>query len=203
MLCTVGYKCETNSLMDTRISSISRSNWTRLWQILPLQLTFCIHSIKVKIVTFQCIYISAIIYNSFAGENLLPEEREKGRNWLTFQNPLFLMVCIKLGTSSAEYFPQSMMEPSVIRSLKPVEWWEEITKENSKFPIGLMNVVKKLFCLPAGTGCIERSFSVLSNIITKKRNRLSIEKADKMCSIYQNARNNRFDEPRAKKCRPI
>ena len=48
-------------------------------------------------------------------------------------------------------------------------------------PEHVTSFILKLMILPASTSALERCFSTLGNIITKKRNRLGILKAEKLC----------------------
>src|ERR1700754_4715119 len=67
-------------------------------------------------------------------------------------------------------------------SFNPIDWWEHAP--NHDLQPGFKQLIRKLFSLPSSTGGIERLFSTLGNIMTKERNRLSIEKAAKLCNIH-------------------
>lgn len=79
-------------------------------------------------------------------------------------------------------FHKTFLVQSVRESYEPIEWWENALTE--PLPPRFHQLIRKLFNLPAGSGGIERSFSTLGNIMTKQRNRLSIEKASKLCTIH-------------------
>ena len=55
-----------------------------------------------------------------------------------------------------------------------------------KFPI-LFKVASRLFVVPTSSAASERIWSVYEFIHTKRRNRLSTEKVDKLVSLYANA----------------
>jgi hypothetical protein len=96
------------------------------------------------------------------------------------------MLAVKLFTGNTEYFSKTMLNESVVSSIDPIEWWTEVN--NSSIHGDFLATASKLYCLPASSASIERSFSVLGNIITKKRNRISVEKAEKLCCIFQNSK---------------
>lgn len=96
-------------------------------------------------------------------------------------NPYFVIYATKLKNSDATFFFNAFLNEDVINSMDPRDWWKNAcTGElNAKF----RDLFEKLFTFPASTGSIERSFSTLGSIMTKQRNRLSIEKAEKLCSV--------------------
>jgi len=106
-----------------------------------------------------------------------------GRKWLADKNPMFLMAAIKLANNCSDFFSPTMLDKRIVETLTPLEWWKEC--QNCNLPQGLVKLTETLFNLPASSASIERSFSTLGNILTKKRNRLGIEKAEKLCYIYQ------------------
>ena len=63
-------------------------------------------------------------------------------------------------------------------------WWNTIGRE--KFPI-LFKVASRLFVVPTSSAASERIWSVYDFIHTKRRNRLSTDKVDKLVSLYANA----------------
>jgi hypothetical protein len=56
---------------------------------------------------------------------------------------------------------------------------------NSKYIDSIIMLMK----LPSSSGSLERCFSTLNNIMTEKRNRLGVQKAAKLCSVYQTLNN--------------
>ena len=65
--------------------------------------------------------------------------------------------------------------------MNALDWWKQAV--TSAVPPTLLDTTSTLFLLPASTGGIERCFSTMGNIITKQRNRISVEKATKLCCI--------------------
>ena len=61
-------------------------------------------------------------------------------------------------------------------------WWKENHKQ---FP-NLAKVAKNLFCIPATSANCERAFSTLTNVVTKRRNRLHAETTRRLTFVKQN-----------------
>ena len=61
-------------------------------------------------------------------------------------------------------------------------WW----KTNHKQYPTLATVVKNLFCIPATSANCERAFSTLTDVVTKKRNRLHAETTRKLTFLKHN-----------------
>jgi hypothetical protein len=118
----------------------------------------------------------------FTGGGLTETERESCREWLSKKNPFFVVLAVKLATGSTEHFSKTMLTESITNKLDPIDWWNELN--SSSIHGDFITVAERLYCLPASSASIERSFSVLGNIITKKRNRFSVEKAEKLCGIF-------------------
>ena len=70
-----------------------------------------------------------------------------------------------------EYFSK---KPVLEHITDPLEWWR---KNNEQFPT-LSKLAKKLFCIPATSVPSERVFSIVGNIVTKKRASLKPENVD-------------------------
>ena len=61
-------------------------------------------------------------------------------------------------------------------------WWK---KNHKQYPT-LASVVKNLFCIPATSANCERAFSTLTDVVTKKRNRLHAETTRKLTFLKHN-----------------
>ena len=61
-------------------------------------------------------------------------------------------------------------------------WW----KANHKQYPNLAKVAMNLFCIPATSANCERAFSTLTNVVTKRRNRLHAETTRRLTFVKQN-----------------
>jgi len=64
------------------------------------------------------------------------------------------------------------------------DWWAAL-KPFQIFPEKFIDFAIKLLNIPASSAAIERNFSALNDIMTKKRNQLGVEKAGQLCGIYR------------------
>lgn len=81
----------------------------------------------------------------------------------------------------SDFFYAPFLQPDIQSSMSPLEWWKQAA--TSVVPKKLLEMIEILFLIPAGTGGIERCFSTMGNIMTKKRNRLEVETAAKLANI--------------------
>ncbi|OXA53939.1 hypothetical protein Fcan01_10606 [Folsomia candida] len=116
-------------------------------------------------------------------DGLTEVEKEKGRKILNKKGTLYLLAAMDLHNSDASVFSETMLLESSTRSIPPQKWWRAANQ--NKLPKGFTEFAVSLFNLPAGTASLERNFSSLGNILTKKRNRLGVEKASKLCRVNQ------------------
>lgn len=109
--------------------------------------------------------------------------KDIGLNWLSQKNPFFVIMSGQLANSNSEYFFQAYLDENVCAQMDPSDWWKAVS--NSALPEGLVDLASTICSLPSSTGSLERCFSSLSNIITKKRSKLGLERASQLCSVHQ------------------
>lgn len=127
--------------------------------------------------------INYLVLKLFSGNGLFESEKELGRKYLANLSPLFLVTATKLANRDASTFSETMLREDITKAMHPIDWWK--SADPDKLPLGFQDFVIKLFVLPSSTGSLERNFSTLGNILTKKRNRLGIGKASKLCVVHQ------------------
>ena len=81
-------------------------------------------------------------------------------------------------------FPKHMMLPTTINQMKVHAWWRSLATL-STIGESAINFCESIMLLPASTAAIERSFSTLGDILTKKRNQLKVDRAKKLCVVYK------------------
>jgi hypothetical protein len=74
--------------------------------------------------------------------------------------------------------------PAVAESVNPLEWWRS---NSDDFPI-LSRMAKRYLAIPASSAASERAWSVLGNIFTRRRNRLTSETLCKLLMVKHNQR---------------
>lgn len=71
-----------------------------------------------------------------------------------------------------------------IEQLNPFTWWRGICGSSS-----ISKIATAILSFPCSSAATERSFSTFSLIHTKKRNRLSNSRAEKLLFVHQNMNN--------------
>ena len=122
------------------------------------------------------------------------EDRDKGYRYIESKSSTFLLNMANFQGKNEDCFHRQYFSEEMRFGLDPLLWWQQASK--FKITEDFMLLLKKLFALPASTGGIERSFSTLGNIMSKKRNRLDVEKAGKLCTVHNVLRNS---EPSGRK----
>lgn len=79
------------------------------------------------------------------------------------------------------YFYSSFLNPEVYTKMEARDWWKAAT--TPAVPPTVVDLMDSFYIMPASTSNLERCFSTLGNIMTKQRNRLSLDKASKLCMI--------------------
>ena len=71
-------------------------------------------------------------------------------------------------------------------TLSVSKWW---AKHHNRFP-KLAIVAKNVLCIPATSANCERAFSTLTDVVTKKRNRLHADTTEKITFCKHNLKSN-------------
>ncbi|OXA54248.1 hypothetical protein Fcan01_11874 [Folsomia candida] len=111
----------------------------------------------------------------------LDADKNLGLEWISSHSNYLIQFFGEIQKSESEFFFNAYLNPDVKKQMNPFDWWTQAS--TSAVPIRFLEMVKVLFLLPAGTSGIERCFSTMGNIITKQRNRLTVEKATKLCCV--------------------
>lgn len=137
------------------------------------------------------------------GSRLSSELKNRGLNVIVESSPLNVIAAMELTNYRTNYFYTAFLKPEVCGQMDPLSWWKAAA--TNQVPEELKILASKLFVLPSSTGGVERSFSTLGNIMTKQRNRLSIEKGSKLCRIHNflKLQQQEIDVQRESKLRPV
>lgn len=110
-------------------------------------------------------------------------DKEKGLEYLNWKlGSIGVIRATQLSSQNEGVFFKTFLEQKICDELEPSEWWGSAVKGGVED--GFLRFVKTLYTFPSGTAGIERSFSTLGNILTKQRNRMSVEKGAKLCLIH-------------------
>ena len=102
---------------------------------------------------------------------------------------MYVAAQLKLEINDDTFYDPVLLNKDVLRgeiALNPAQWWELMgTRMKEKLPTGLSKLAQDLMMLPASTSSMERCFSTMGSIMTETRNRIGVEKASRLCTIYR------------------
>ncbi|XP_035848328.1 zinc finger BED domain-containing protein 4-like [Sander lucioperca] len=102
------------------------------------------------------------MYEEILEENVMFEEQDK--------------------TGAASQVISYLAEPTIPRNDSPLEYWK---RNQAHFP-ALAPAARKYLCAPCTSVDSERLFSVASDVIDEKRNRMDGEKAEMLIFVKKN-----------------
>lgn len=138
---------------------------------------------KRKQIWFSKVAVAAyMMHPKFKGSRLTREEFNIGFDYLNEVNPKLVALAASLQAEDCEVFPKHLLLPTTLDEMSAHSWWKAMTKLTN-VDKSCVDICETLMMLPASSACIERSFSTLSDIVTKKRNRLCVDTAQKLCVV--------------------
>lgn len=114
---------------------------------------------------------------------------EKKRVRLFFKNldERFVPVLLAFKGKDETYFSATLFEKPVAGGIGPVAWWRTAQSDNPELiPESFLRLAEELLMMPSSTAGIERIFSFMKYAKNEKRNRLGMEKVEKMCFVALN-----------------
>ena len=129
-----------------------------------------------------CHMVAYMLHPKYAGKDMEPKDAETAREWLGDHNSEFLAAAIAFQAEASPY-PKSFFLPAA-RTMKPVTWWQAVGV-NSVLPDGFVDLMVTLHEASASSASLERIFSSFGLVMTKLRNRLGLEKAQKLVFCYR------------------
>lgn len=109
-------------------------------------------------------------------------ELDIGFDYLNEVNPKLVALAASLQAQDAERFPKHLLLSTTLEEMSAQSWWKAMATLTN-IDKSCVDFCETLMMLPASSACIERSFSTLSDIITKRRNRLCVDTAQKLCVV--------------------
>ena len=130
-----------------------------------------------------CHMAAYMLHPKYVGQEMDQSDAETARMWLCNINPEFVAAAITFQSQGSPY-PRSFFQPMVLYSMGPATCWRSLRK-NCNLPKGFVDLVTNLHSTSASAACIERVFSTFGLVMTKLRNRLGIDKAQKLVFCYR------------------
>lgn len=129
-----------------------------------------------------CHMVAFMMHPKYSGQDMDLEDAESAREWLAEHNLEFLAAAISFQAEALPY-PRSFFMAAA-RTMDPVTWWQAVGA-NSILPDGFMDLMVSLHQASASSASLERIFSSFGLVMTKLRNRLGIQKAQKLVFCYR------------------
>jgi len=121
-----------------------------------------------------------------SGTGLPTKMKDSGRKWFLKMNIDFLPILLAFQAKDDTFFSKIILDDAIVSTLHPVAWSRTAKNDNpTKVTQEFFEICETLLRLPSSSAGLERCFSTLGNIITEKRNRLGVGKAQKLCFVNQ------------------
>ena len=118
------------------------------------------------------------------------EQRLKAEDFLSTMYPEMIHTYLSL-LAQTDPFPKLRFREEA-RQVSLTVWWKSLT--GSKVSENFIELAIRLVSAPASSPSIERIFSTFAHVHNKVRNRLSVEKAQKLVYCYRILRGNSTDD---------
>jgi len=156
--------------------------WVNLQDKLPPQIRDSEYFKKqLKIGLTAMAAAANIIHPKYRGMRLKTDQKNLGLNWISEKNSNFILYAAEMANISSPYFYDAFQKDDILKSMSPVNWWNAASTQ--LVDPAMIELASGILAMPSGTGSLERCFSKLGNILSKKRSRLGIEKGSKLCCI--------------------
>ena len=129
-----------------------------------------------------CHMVAYMLHPKYAGNGMDPEDAEVARVWLGEKNPEYLAAAISF-QAEAHPYPKSFFLPTA-REMKAVIWWQAVGR-NCILPEGFGDLVVTLHMATSSSASLERIFSSFGLVLTKLRNKLGLQRAQKLVYCYR------------------
>ena len=129
-----------------------------------------------------CHMVAFMLHPKYAGKGMDPEDAEKARMWLQKKNPDFLPAAVAFLTQIAPYPKSFFLSPTC--EMGPATWWQAVGL-SCNLPDGFVDLMIKFHSATSSSASLERIFSSFGLVLTKLRNKLGLEKAQKLVYCYR------------------
>lgn len=128
-------------------------------------------------------------YADVHDEHISLEQENEAERWLDTRGPDMLASYYLYSGRDSTVFPEHFF--TNCKSLPAGTWWKFMQKKAKKsetLSVEFTILMTNLHSCPASSASIERWFSTVGYVWSKVRNRLGIEKAKKLSTIYRHLR---------------
>lgn len=117
----------------------------------------------------------------FNGEHLNQEQLDEALNYANIYHPTVMPEIITYQAQGAP-FSKCLFDKHIVSKVSPLIWWTSFEK---KLTPDFFYLIKQIFTAVSSSAGIERLFSTFGLVHTKLRNRLGVEKASKLVSVFK------------------
>lgn len=147
---------------------------------------------KVALQPFHILaYITDPKYEDYWKKAITCTDESNAEKWLVDHNRDFLETFLMYRLKDTNVFPSYMFDFDTFKNMSASDWWRVISEKagrNDKISVGFTKLMVNLHSCPASSASIERWFSTVGFVWSKVRNRLGVEKAQKLSTIYRHLR---------------
>lgn len=130
-----------------------------------------------------CHLAAYLFHPKYMGQQLSQTQVEQAKAWLISKSEDYLPAAIAF-QAEAPPFPATFFTPAA-RIMNPVTWWKAVGAQCRDLPEGFTELIITLQSSVASSSSLERIFSTFGLVMTKLRNKLGLEKAQKLVFVYR------------------
>ena len=126
-------------------------------------------------------FLANIMDPRYKGHRLGNEEVDEALQWVSENKPECLVNILNL-RAQASPFQTYMFQDRVEKTMQPLDWW---ISQKDRLGDELISLANQIFVTTAASANVERVFSIFGLVHSKLRNRLGIDKANKLVFLYK------------------
>lgn len=135
-------------------------------------------------------FLSYMLDHRYQGNKLTQIELDSTLDYVNIYHPAILPEIIQF-QAQASPFSKYLFNELTIQNVTPLTWWTSMQK---RITPELFNLTQKMYSAVASSAGLERLFSSFGLVHSKLRNKLGVEKASKVVSIFKCLNSNKTTE---------
>lgn len=185
------------ALDKTQSNKCTLSEVSEVWIDLRNQFEILLEDCKIDQSTFQhfkkryemamtpCHYLANILDPKYKGQHLNEEEMDQGMNYVLEYHPEIMCEILKFKAQTTP-FKDYLFSNNALNNTSSITWWLALRNNISE---KMLSLNMQLHSVVASSAGVERVFSTFGFIHSKVRNRLGIQKAGKLVTIFKHLNN--------------
>lgn len=128
-------------------------------------------------------YLANILHPKYRGQKLNEDQHDSALEYANLYFPTAMSEIISFQAQTSP-FKGYLFSDNAIKNISALIWWKALIKQNT-ISKDLTCLVEQLFTSICSSAGIERLFSTFGYVHSKTRNRLGVEKASKLVTIFK------------------